>query len=196
MKAKIKALVRCGLVVALIALVYWEFPVPSAKTPNAQLALNTWANEKSAQLALLGYKFMGYRLFDSDISPRAEVSNQSLCIYRNGTAIPDVLTFHADNIVALGLLTIVVMGIAGVGANKLNSYKAWKQNVKAIVIGAAVFAALFVVRDFLFGVYVHDNPVEAIGQFDEPVRWFLQVVTVFIMWSISVKNICDTEEGR
>lgn len=180
MKKALKYILKTIVIVALVVLTYHIVPVPSAQTPNARLELNTWANGKSAELALLGYKIM----VDTD-SPKATVENQSLCIYRNAGRIPDILTFHYDNIVAIGFRTLLLVIIGAFMFYWPTCRKEYMNRISIVMASALIFIIALIVRDISFGIYVHSHPVEAIGGVDDIIRksmiWLMMVPLLAVL---------------
>lgn len=190
MKKALKNILKTIVIVALVVLTYHIVPVPSAQTPNARLELNTWANGKSAELALLGYKIM----VDTD-SPKATVENQSLCIYRNGSMIPDILTFHSDNIVAIGFRTLIVVIIGAFMVYWPTCKKEYLNRINIVMASALIFIIALIVRDIGFGIYVHSHPVEAIGVYDDPIRRLMLLAMMLTLVPIlATKKGDDNEE--
>lgn len=186
-----KKALKSVVMVILCFLAYVLVPIPSAKTPNSELALNTWANSESAKLALVGYK--GASNADS---AEVIVHDQALCVYRDGNRVPDVLTFKYDNIVALGVLVFLFATIWLFVDYWPKNGKELMNNIQALLLGACTFMIIFVSRGVWFGMYVHSHPVEEIGRFDNPIRVVMLLTMMLAIVARTAKRHDSSNEER
>lgn len=159
----IRMVVCIGLVVATFICI----PVPSQATPNARMSLNTWVNHISPKCAALGFN-----LRSKDEYPKCKISDAELKVIRSADRVnsPDILTFQFDNIFALGVRFFAFILIYVLCFNISLNRKVLKKSICSLFLSAGIFICFFLIRAVIFGYIVVNNPVEYIGNFDNPIR--------------------------
>ena len=179
---------RYVLFVVLCAIAYNIVPVPSQSTPNAKSALNTWANGLSPRIAELGFNVSSRQAACPDdengqygqnkIYPVCSVQGKRLLIEKGNAVnrIPEVLTFHCDNIVALGVLLFVFLAIRLLVFEFSLSPRLFVSFAASAFLGGCLFAIGFIARNFLFGLYVASHAVEDLHFWDGVSRAILPLL--------------------
>ena len=180
MKINVRVL-RYGLFVAALVATHFLMPIPSSKTPDAKMAINTWANSISAKIAQIGFDWGR-----GDDGSASQVDGAVLTVVKpaGNEAIEEHLTFQYDNIVAIGVKCLLALAFYLFIVKLIPCKHDVVRKCLALLFGSFMFSLGFVVRDFLFGVYIADHPVCAVTKFDDPVRMalvFIMIVSAFAL---------------
>lgn len=183
---RIARAVRIVIFAALAVAIYAWFPVPSARTPDAKLAINAWANRMSAEIGKFVCIGIGFGDEDS-----IQVHGAVLSITGKNGSSADIpsrsVTYQNDNIVAAALSTALFL-CAYLFIVEHRRHNAWRK-VLALAQGTGVFAVCFVLRDAFFGVLAAQGHLKMIESLDNPIRLtMLMVLVCFTFLAIAMRE--------
>lgn len=199
----IKTALRCAIFFTLAAGVWRLVPVPSKATPEAEMALNTWANTISPQIAAWVFEKRGQTYSEQKYSdgrnpmvaggseePSCSVRGADLLVFRHGCSplIPDCLTFRFDNIVAICVRVWIVVMLYLAIFECGRRFNDLLRLVCAGFVGAVAFSLAFTVRSIMFGYIVYDKAVETIRDLDDPMRCVLFTFMVVAMILVGTRK--------
>lgn len=184
-------IIRMVVCIGLVAATFIYIPVPSQATPNARMRLNTWVNHISPKCAALGFN-----LRSKDEYPKCKISDAELKVIRSADRVnsPDILTFQFDNIFALGVRFFAFILIYVLCFNISLNRKVLKKSTCSLFLSAGIFICFFLIRAVIFGYIVVNNPVEYIGNFDNPIR-IAMILSLALPLIVGIKKE-ENKEGE
>lgn len=183
-KIRIMTVIRVIVAVFLGYLAIELIPVPSKATPNADMFLNTWANQYSPRIAAHGFDSFNEKVerpacYVEEVKfPYCYVNGNELLIVRSQTKqhFPDHLTFQADNIVAICVQVLALLAIYTLAFEFKASLSFIGSLLVSSLIGVAFFAVGFIARNYFFGAYVVSHSVESLAFWDNLSRTILPLL--------------------